>query len=242
MKLSPRLCQIDAIITTQYDHIWDCCCDHGLLGAKLLQRAAADTIHFVDVVDALMVELKRKLECFFPQSSSTKATQSQPNRAPTSQWQVHCINVAKLPLEQFPQQASHLVIIAGVGGGLLIELVQSILAKHSDRRIEFILCPVHHHYKVRSALSEMKLALLQETLVKDNHRFYEIIHLTNRAGVPLSKVGSQMWDLNRDEDREYLQKTIMHYQRMNSNTHNDELNEIITAYQQLEREPLAITA
>ena len=239
MKLSQRLGQIDKLITTQYDHIWDCCCDHGLLGAKLLQKSAAGTVHFVDVVEDVMVELESKLMRFFPQVVDSQSDLPSRVQLPTPillqvSWQVHCIDVAKLPLALFPQQARHLIIIAGVGGDLLIELVQAILSAHNDKSLEFILCPVHHNYKVRSSLIDMNLHLLNECLVKENNRFYEIIHLTNQAGKPLSKVGSQMWDFEQAGNREYLQRTILHYQRMNFNDHNDDLNEVIADYQRLE--------
>ncbi|QSA20815.1 SAM-dependent methyltransferase, partial [Vibrio furnissii] len=38
MKLSKRLQTIEKLVTQHYDHIWDCCCDHGFLGMTLLQR------------------------------------------------------------------------------------------------------------------------------------------------------------------------------------------------------------
>ena len=47
------------INSQHYDHIWDCCCDHGLLGRSLLSAYASRpqlsaTIHFVDVVRPLI--------------------------------------------------------------------------------------------------------------------------------------------------------------------------------------------
>ncbi|HSC68256.1 MAG TPA: SAM-dependent methyltransferase, partial [Cellvibrio sp.] len=57
LKLGKRLQQIELMVTANYDHIWDCCCDHGLLGAALLARKAAPHIHFVDIVPELMRKL-----------------------------------------------------------------------------------------------------------------------------------------------------------------------------------------
>ncbi|GGJ03261.1 SAM-dependent methyltransferase [Shewanella hanedai] len=234
VKLSQRLGQIDTLITRQYDHIWDCCCDHGLLGAKLLQRDAASNIHFVDMVDDLMAELERKLMRFFPQSVSPQTTLTPSVISGSAQWLVHCIDVAQLPLDKFNQHATHLIIIAGVGGELLVELVQTILSNHGDKSLEFILCPVHHNYKVRSRLIEMKLGLIQECLVKENNRFYEIMHLSSHVDIPLVKVGSQMWNFEREEDRQYLAKTILHYQRMSQHSRSGDLGKVMTDYQQLE--------
>ena len=39
------------MIPDGYDHIWDCCCGHGLLGMTLLARHAAEHIHFVEKND-----------------------------------------------------------------------------------------------------------------------------------------------------------------------------------------------
>jgi len=50
------------MVTSQYEHIWDCCCDHGLLGYALLSRLNAMNIpcniHFIDIVPPLMAELE----------------------------------------------------------------------------------------------------------------------------------------------------------------------------------------
>jgi tRNA (adenine22-N1)-methyltransferase len=203
MKLSSRLDTIKNKVTDHYDHIWDCCCDHGQLGIALLASQPKSLIHFVDVVDELMVELESQL-----QKHALKVS---------SQWQVHCMDVAQLPL--VPDK-KNLIIIAGVGGDLLIELVRAIQTRNQGIELEFILCPVLHHYKVRTELIDMGFGLVSETLVKENKRFYEIIHVSNQAIVPLSNIGSEMWNLSEVDHQEYLQKTISHYQRMEENTKN----------------------
>ncbi|MGL5358218.1 MAG: tRNA (adenine(22)-N(1))-methyltransferase [Shewanella sp.] len=180
MKISQRLQQLDSMIREPYDHIWDCCCDHGLLGMSLLKRQAARQIHFVDCAAPLMAELEGNLQRFFPG-----------RRGPGSEgyalasWQVHCMDVAKLPLTAGDANVKHLIIIAGVGGELLVELVEAIVKRHqldTMRRpfplnLEFILCPVHHHYHVRRALRQLGLQLRAERWLEDNGRYYEILHL-----------------------------------------------------------------
>ncbi|CAM3321280.1 tRNA (adenine(22)-N(1))-methyltransferase [Shewanella pealeana] len=203
MKISQRLQHINTLINAHYDHIWDCCCDHGLLGAALLKRKAASNIHFVDVVPSLMLEVEQKLQYFYPKSAID---------SPSSQWQVHCLDVAKLALADKEQR--QLIIIAGVGGELTIELVQQIIARHPEHTLEFILCPVHHIYKVRTAMQQLGLGLVDEHLMQENKRFYEILHLSTSSQIPLSPVGSSMWDLNRELDQRYLRNTLKHYQRI----------------------------
>ncbi len=203
MKISQRLKLIESMVSKRYDHIWDCCCDHGLLGAKLLDNDRASVVHFVDVVPDLMRDVSAKLERFYPTANGKER-----------RWQVHCIDVALLPLVDTTN--SQLIIIAGVGGELLISLVEAIIAAHPQQQLEFILCPVHHIFEVRKALTNLGLGLIDERLLEENRRFYEVLHVCTHSKVPISLVGSQMWDLTRALDQCYLQKTLSHYQRIES--------------------------
>ncbi|MDD9178155.1 MULTISPECIES: tRNA (adenine(22)-N(1))-methyltransferase [Aliivibrio] len=216
MKLSSRLDTIKNKVTDHYDHIWDCCCDHGQLGVALLASHPKSVIHFVDVVDELMIDLESQLQ------KHASAIQSQ--------WQVHCMDVAKLPLIKGKK---NLIIIAGVGGDLLIELVRSIQTRNSDIELEFILCPVLHNYMVRCELIEMGFGLISETLVKENKRFYEVLHISNQAVKQIAPVGSDMWNLSDSDHQEYLTKTVSHYQRMGGSSEN--YNNISELYLNLRR-------
>jgi tRNA (adenine22-N1)-methyltransferase len=243
MKTGIRLTQIDKMISQSYQEIWDCCCDHGLLGLTLLKRQAADVVHFVDVVEPLMVKVVSTLRRFCIVVVYR------------DRWQVHCFDVAKLPLTT---SSKKLIIIAGVGGELLIELMTAIVSnyqaiqKTSQRdehkcevdELEFIICPVHHQYKVRQALIKLNAQLIDECLVMENKRFYEIIHVsipvvrngdqanTKKNVQVVSAVGSLMWDLNKTMHQQYLAKTIKHYRRMLNNPEMD-VAEIVAAYQVL---------
>ena len=205
------------MIRKNYDHIWDCCCDHGFTGMRLLKRQAAATIHFVDIVDELIHNLTKTLQSFSA------------DIAPGTSWEAHCLDTAKLPLAK---DDSHLIIIAGVGGDLLINFMQSILAAHPQHNLEFILCPVHHNYKVRQELRAMGLGLIYEHLEKENKRLYEVMHVSKKSDEALSCVGSKMWDLSLKDHREYLDRTLTHYQRMLKNNCLD-VAKIITDYKSL---------
>ena len=149
LKLSKRLQQIEKMVTQQYDHIWDCCCDHGLLGFALLSSQISSTIHFVDIVPELMTEVEKKLERF----------------CLSLPWKAHCLDVAKLPLTQY--QGKHLVIIAGVGGDLMMQFIEAIYQQHKNFNIDFLLCPVHHQFSLRQKLIELDFGLKNEVLLKD---------------------------------------------------------------------------
>lgn len=221
INLGKRLHHIQSMVTEQYDHIWDCCCDHGLLGAALLERNAAPQIHFVDIVPELTRQLENKLSRFFPSTAESR-----------SRWQVHCVDAAALPLVEV--NGRHLVIIAGVGGDLTADIIRSIHQKNPTATIDFLLCPVHHQFTLRQQLIELDFSLKTEALIIENQRFYEIL-LVSMAGNSCFKIhlaGSLIWQYNTSDQAQiaagYLQKTLDHYRRMQLNPSNDVQNIIAT--------------
>lgn len=210
------------MVTAQYDHIWDCCCDHGLLGAALLSRNAAPHIHFVDIVPELIGELENKLHQFFPHTIQSH-----------SHWQTHCMDAASLPLQQF--SGKQLVIIAGVGGDLMTDLVREIYQKNPAGNIDFLLCPVHHQFTLRQQLIQLDCSLLNEILIIENRRFYEIL-LVSTEHKPLAKInpiGSLIWQSTTPEQTkiasDYLKKTLDHYKRAQLSRQYD-VQYVIDAY------------
>ncbi len=205
------------MVRERYSHIWDCCCDHGFLGQLLLDGGRADCVHFVDVVPALMTKLETRLQQYYADQN----------------WQVHCMDVADLPLEKHAKNKQpQLIIIAGVGGDLLIELVSAIRQAHPHLPLEFLLCPVYHNYKVRQALAGLSLGMVSECLLKEKQHYYEIMHVAVNAGQPISLVGDSMWDFSDDMHMAYLQQTLDHYQRMASNPRQD-VSDALQAYKVL---------
>lgn len=219
MKLSKRLKQIDKMVTAQYSHIWDCCCDHGFLGAALLNRQTDTHIHFVDIVPELMAELDTKLQRFYSNA--------------VSKWKTHCLDVATLPLEKY--QGNHLVIIAGVGGDLMIQFIEAIHQNHQNLAIDFLLCPVHHQFALRHKLIELDFSLKQEVLVEDNKRFYEILLVSSAHNEhkPITAIGDQIWHSQSPQQAKvvenYLHKTLNHYQRIQQGDAS-KVEHIIDAY------------
>jgi len=214
VKKGKRLQAIDRMVTRHYQHIWDCCCDHGQLGIGFLARDTVNTIHFVDIVSSIMTKLERHLLSSLPERSK--------------QWRLHTIDVRELPIDQYPTEDSHLIVIAGVGGELSLKMVSALVKKYRNYQLEFLLCPVRHQYQLREGLSSLGLSLLGEELHKEQKWYYEIMHLVavntnNNAakrligqGVnefPVKAVGSILWEDSGAMHREYLSKTIAHYQR-----------------------------
>ena len=218
MKTGYRIQQLDQFVNEDYDHIWDCCCDHGLLGMLLLKRNAAEVVHFVDIVPSLISDLEIKLNQHFPQSE-TKGN-----------WLTYCMDVAQLNLETHqPLESRSLIIIAGVGGDRVIEILGGILSRYPKHHFEFLLSPVHHNFKLRSALINWKFGLVKEKLIWENNRYYELIHISSKSKKPLTQTGSSMWDFDNKHHLEYLRRTVRHFQQKAKDPKN-KISHILNAY------------
>lgn len=227
-KLGHRLAAIKQAIRTDYDHIWDCCCDHGQLGMHMLYDELAPNIHFVDIVPALVASVQSKLELHFP---------TDPTHSQAHQWHTHCLDAATLPIAETTIGAKHLVIIAGVGGDLCTSLITKLHGLYPTANIEFLVCPVRHLYTLRSTLNDKKFQVLHESLVEENKRIYEVI-LTRSPSESkdtwplIHPLGEQIWRDSSVERRstenhdfealkphkhtliqQYLSQQISHYAR-----------------------------
>ncbi|TVU66030.1 SAM-dependent methyltransferase [Vibrio atlanticus] len=238
MKLSNRLQTLHSLVSNDYQHIWDCCCDHGFLGVQLLSDNKAPLIHFVDIVPSLMNELEGKLTRYFPQDNNVEQHEQ-------SQWKVYCLDVAAIPLDK--HAGRHLVIIAGVGGDLTQKLVDDIHCQHPDKAIDFLLCPVHQQFELRSHLNSLKFGLINEVLIEENRRYYEILLVRNNRHenetssllTEVSNVGDKIWTPSCEQQKQvslqYKAKTLQHYLRIHQGQEKQgkasEVKHIIDAYQ-----------
>lgn len=201
MKLGKRLKKIAQMVNIGFDEIWDCCCDHGHLGFALLNEKKASKLHFVDLVPVLTDKVEQDLKLFYEGSCHD--------------WEVHCIDVAQLPIH-FNDKKKHLIIIAGIGGELMIELLAPLFKRikaANNNRIDFILSPVHHNFLLRQFLIKYGYLMINEQLVFENNRGYEVLHISLQRGKEISEVGNIMWNFEDSNHQQYLKKTMQHYQR-----------------------------
>lgn len=163
---------------------------------SLLQRRAADIVNFVDVLKQPMKQLELKCQQSFP--------------SPEFLWNVLCCDLKDI---EIPNRKNQLFIIAGVGGDKTIEFIQSIHSKTEALEVDFLICSVHGNYRVREAMIELSFSLLDERIIKENKRFYELIYVSKSAQSEISKTGDLMWDWDNSEHLEYLAKTINHFDK-----------------------------
>ncbi len=180
--------QIIKLVGPNYEHVWDCCCDHGYLGQALLEEHGA-RIHFVDVQPHIIEQLGARLSRAAPAGSA---------------WQTHCTDVHHLALAHSDKQ---LVVIAGVGGDTCVTLIQSLIGRHSNTALEFIVCPIRQIEHLRAELAP-SCFLKSEHLVHERGRFYEVLHLSTEAGDKLARTATQFWDFSNPAHRRYVDQRI----------------------------------
>ena len=196
VKLGKRLSQLENMLDQPYSIIWDCCCDHGLLGMSLLQKKHAETVVFVDILAHQMALLEEDLQHRFPRDNYN--------------WQVICEDVKAL---QIPQIESQLFVIAGVGGDKTVEFIESLSAAMNGLPFDLLICSVQGNYPVRKALIDHGFSMRQEQIVFENKRFYEAIYVSKKAGPAITTTGSSMWDWLNPDHQSYWQKILAHYRK-----------------------------
>ena len=67
IRSGSRLDHLAAMIQPSYSTIWDCCCDHGHLGMRLVKERCADQVRFLDLMENIMTALAAKQARDLPQ-------------------------------------------------------------------------------------------------------------------------------------------------------------------------------
>lgn len=219
ISLTPRLAALYneyLVASKDYDIIWDTCCDHGYLGEKILASNPRGQLVFVDQVVSITKALNEHLQ-----------SQRYVNYA------VYTQNFAELKLAV---NKSHLVIVAGIGGQLITELLSRFLADNKSP-IDFMFCPSTSVYSLRDYLSSNSFSLLSETIVVDNNRFYEVIYVRYEpvANEGVSLLG-EMWNRNNSGHQQYLENLIRLYQARLMGSKAEAAQKILGLYEQCYRD------
>ena len=214
-SLGKRLRALRDSVTEPYDEIWDLCCDHGFLGMALLDRGKAKKLYFVDQLPGITADLAKSLQAY-----------------PPEQYRIHT-----LPAEQVRWQieGKRLVIIAGVGGETVVDILQQLIASNNCSDTTFLLSPANSWYELRAYLSQQDFGLKAESVVFERRRAYELL-LVSVGDETIPKVDciGRMWRLDNEAHYEHLQALLIHYQRRLRNIAQQSCAEpIVAAYEQL---------
>ena len=205
VKLSKRLMALRDAVPTEYAEIWDCCCDHGLLGMALAEKFPNSLLHYVDQVPGITAALEKNLQ-----------THQQ------ARWRVHTQNAADICLNN---TELNLIMLAGIGGKTCIELIQAIEQKHSTQERHYLLSPNYQLFDLRVFLIQSGFSLLAETLVTDNQRHNEILLVSNITGEQKISATGNFWQPHQTEHQDYMRRLLLHYRHKTSDA------PILQAYQ-----------
>lgn len=176
-----------------YTTIWDCCCDHGYLGLKLLNENLCEKIVFVDQVPHIIEQLKTKLNGFN-----------------SEQYELIVADAGDL---HFNGQERHLVIIAGVGGECTVDIISEIEVNNPDIQIDYIFCPSTSQKELRKYLISQNYGMAFEKIVCENKRYYEMLYIKSRViadTLPSVSETCTAWDENNTDHQRYLSKLALH--------------------------------
>lgn len=193
-SLGPRLNAIHELVAhaqhkDPYPCIWDCCCDHGYLGIKILTENLCEKLVFVDQVPHIIKQLETRIAPF----STGK----------------HELITADAGELCFDSSLHHLVILAGVGGERTVEIIGSIEQNHPDVKIDYILCPSTSQNVLREYLVEKNFGLVFESIVCEKKRCYEVLYVKGRTvenTLPRVSLNCNLWDRSNPEHEQYLNK------------------------------------
>tara|TARA_R110002167_G_scaffold44413_14_gene133646 strand:- start:2350 stop:3036 length:687 start_codon:yes stop_codon:yes gene_type:complete len=205
IRLGKRLGEIAKLITQHhpYDHIWDCCCDHGYLGTYLLSHYSKQTKHkvqinFVDQVTHITGQLRDKLK-----------------QSAYSHYEVHTVDAGQLELDKHKR---HCIIIAGVTTTGTLKILQTLLSQHPKQKLDFILCPTRGQYDLRQYLRKQNAHLYEEQHILENGRHYELVYVcfdenqVQEDHKQVSNIG-QFWQQDNKEHVSYLKNRICYFEQ-----------------------------
>ena len=203
-----------------YELVWDCCCDHGLLGMSLLDKAYAHQLVFVDVLANQMRKLESSLREDFPLDEYN--------------WHVRCDDVRNIVV---PKINSQLFIIAGVGGGQTVDFINSLSISAADTMFDILICSVHGSYFVRESLIDNGFSLIDEKIILDKNKIYEGIYASKNSGKAIVNTGYSMWNWKDLDHQCYWSRLVRHYAQRARNE-PEKFRPIMEKYEALKRELL----
>lgn len=215
LRPGSRLSLLENMLVESYRMVWDCCCDHGLLGMSLLKRSRASEVIFVDVLEEQMKKLEATLRQNYPVDEY--------------RWHVRCADVKNIVV---PNRDSQLFIIAGVGARQTVEFINSLSLSAPHVSFDLLICSVHGNYAVRNALINNGYKLKGEQIIFENNRFYEGIYVSKGASEEIANTGSAMWDWSNSNHQQYWRRIVGHY-RQKARKDPEQYHPIVANYEAL---------
>lgn len=171
--LSPRLNSL-RLHYQSHESVWDIGCDHGKLGLSFLSEEKVKKIHLVDPSPHVINTLKHFIDSYITEASF--------------KIEVH----AKNGQEVIPGPERKLILIAGMGGKEIDSIITH-LSKYLSPEDDLVISPHRDILPLRLKLSSSEFSLGKESLVFDEGRFYQVLHLKKTTGEKVHAYGNEIF-------------------------------------------------
>ncbi len=173
MALSPRLLALRG----RYHHhkiVLDVGCDHGKLGLSFLKEREVEKIHLIDPSSLVIAQLSKNIGAYTPVER---------NR----------IHIHREKGQDFiPSSEKKIIFIAGMGGKEIIEIITHF-KRFISKEDQLVLSPHRDILLLREFLHASTFTLMDEQLVSDEGRFYQVISLGIGGEKSVSLYGENIW-------------------------------------------------
>jgi len=127
-------------------------CDHGWLGIELLNSNQAETVIFADINDLPLANAEQNVR-YYELLSRAQFIKSD--------------GLSNI------DQSFNTVVIAGIGGNLISQIINQGISKLATARL--VLCPNNNGYTIRETLFKLGFTIENDEITIENNFFYEII-------------------------------------------------------------------
>ena len=186
LNLSQRIQSIVKLVPKETQELWDICCDHGIIGKQFLNRELKH-IYFLDQVPSIIKNLRQTLEDSYITS-----------------FDILLDDARKINWYKYKKKGVSTKIIVGIGADLLIDILSQIDSHQKDY---FIVSAHQNSYKLRQYLIKSDYKLINEILIEESGRFYEILLVHPQLGESINLVGGDKLWANKNS-KKYLIKQI----------------------------------
>ena len=203
--LSKRLSKALSFVD-QTDTFYDLCCDHGYLGKAVYEANLANELVFNDQVPQIIDKLKDSLSAYItiPVKFEVKS----------------CTKI------KFSNNST--ISILGVGCNTIFKLLENLNGKHN-----LIISSHTRPLLLRRKLQDLKYKLIDEALIKENGKFYEILKLSTYETGLVPQIGNFALD---EDYKEYLAKLSKYYQNKVTHENNSISKEILKIIRSKQKE------
>lgn len=192
-NLSLRLKALYDLALVQDRVVYDLCCDHGQLGLAIhVDKKPKQTI-LNDKVHSITDKLKDLVQEQFPDDKTIIVKNE---------------DASKIELLHGDKK---LIFIAGVGGPLIIEIIDNIFDNLNEEDI-LVISPHTKVHEVRKHLHNKGFNLIDEVLIEEQEQFYEHIVITKgKTSRAISPIGELFWTRDLEKSLRYQQKWLTYY-------------------------------